>query len=272
MKSKNEPYGQYALKGIKNSLQRLSASLPNTFLSFKIALVLRKITLQNRTEIVDVESVEGLKVRLFPMDNVGDRIALFMPWFFESEEFAFIKEVFKPGGTFLDIGANTGYYSLFASKVAGSNGKVVSFEPNPEMVDRCTFNIEANNLSNVDLHPIGLADKEGEFQLGVDPGNLGGATIIAGFEEHGYHSTTVKCRPLTTVLKEIGVKKIDFMKIDVEKAEPIVLNPFFETADNSLWPEYILIETVDDIPFEELGYELIKETKNNTIFKLRTNS
>lgn len=271
---KEEPFGTYALKGYKNLFQKISASFPNTFLTFKLALVLRKLVLQNKLEVVDVVSVEGLNMRVYPLDNVGDRLALFMPWFFERREFESIRKYFPEGGTFVDVGANTGYYTLFASKYAGG-GKVLAFEPNPVAYNRMKFNVDSNASKGLDnIHPFnfGLADKEGEFVLSVDPGNLGGGTIVAGDQERSYDTKTIKCRVLKDVLEEEGVEKIDFMKIDVEEAEPIVLNPFFKEAPRSVWPKYILIESTKDIPFEELGYVELEKMKNNTIFELRTNS
>ncbi len=268
---KEEPFGTYSLRGMDHILQKISSILPNTFLTFKIALVLRKLVLRKKIQVVDVDSVDKLKMRVYPLDNVGDRLALFMPWYFERDEFSAIRSYFFEGGVFIDIGANTGYYTLLASRVAGKEGKVLSFEPNAVAFNRMTFNMRNNaSSSNISSFNFGLADKEGEFELGVDPGNLGGGTIVEGYRERGYDVQKVKCRLLTDVLKEEGIQRLDFMKIDVEEAEPIVLNPFFETASKEVWPKYILIESTEGIPFGELGYKEILKTKNNTIFKLES--
>lgn len=262
----DKPYGTHALKGYRKFLHTISINLNNSKFWFKIALVLRKLTLQNRLEVVDAAPSRGLRVRLYPLDNIGDRLALFMPWYFEWAEFEVMEELFNEGGTFLDVGANTGYYSLVASKLAGKKGKVIAVEPNPIMYNRFLFNLGANEgTENVYPFDIGLADKVGEFSLSLDPGNLGGATIM---REYGEHSVKVKCRPLTDLLQEQKIERIDFMKIDVEGAEPIILNPFFEKAEKSLWPEFILIETTNGIPFEKNGYKQIRKTKNNTVYQL----
>ncbi len=268
LKSSDEPYGTFQLKGYKKFLHDLSSRLPNTKFAFRIALVLRKLVLQNKLEIVDAISIEGLKMRLFPLDNIGDRIALFMPWFFDHREIGSLKETLKKGDVFLDIGANTGFYSILASKLVGEEGKVISFEPNPIMFKRYTFNLACNDVSNVSTFDYGLADKEGSFKLNLDPGNLGGASIIHSYEQHGNQSVEVKCRTLVDVLDEQSIDHINFMKIDVEGAEPLVLNPFFENADKSLWPQIIQIETTEGIPLEDLGYKLQLKTKSNSVFRL----
>lgn len=263
-----EPFETYGLKGYRKFLHKLSCLLPNGFLTFKLALVLRKLTLQNKLEIVDAESIENLFVRLYPLDNIGDRLALFMPWYFERLEFKIVRRLLKEGQTFLDIGANTGYYSLLASKFVGEDGRVLAFEPNPTMFQRLKYNLMINKSANVLAFNVGLADKTDEFTLHLNPNNLGSATIMHDFHAGSDYRISISCRPLLEILVENNLEKIDFMKIDVEGAEPLILNTFFETADKLLWPTYILTETTEGIPFEALGYLMIEKTKNNTLFKL----
>ena len=266
---KDDPYGTFKLKGIDKLLQSISKSLPKGFLPFKLALALRKLVLIKGVDIVDVVSLEGFKMRLYPQDNVGDRLALFMPWYFEHQEFQLIRSLFKSGDTFLDIGSNSGYYTLLASKLAGKEGKVLAFEPNPLAYNRMQFNLGINNhLPNISTFNFGLADREGQFQLLVNPRNLGEGSIHKHPNNEHFDSRVIQCRVLLDVLKEESIETIDFMKIDIEQAEPLVLNPFFEKAPKSLWPKHIIVESIDGIPFEELGYQLVTKTKNNTVFSL----
>lgn len=50
--------------------------------------------------------------------------------------------------TFLDVGANVGVFSLLFGKRVGESEKVVSFEPNPEVLDRIRSNISRNCFEN----------------------------------------------------------------------------------------------------------------------------
>ena len=72
------------------------------------------------------------------------------------------------GDTFWDIGANIGLYSLFASKIVGSDGGVVSFEPAPWV-----FTLLRSNTRGDDSIQI--------FQYGI--GNADGSALFAA---HGY--------------------------------------------------------------------------------------
>lgn len=266
---KNDPFGTYRLQGIDRFLQLISSALPNNFFFFKLALVLRKLVLRKGIEVVDVDSIAGLKMRLYPLDNIGDRLSLFMPWYFESKEFNFISNHCQSGDTFIDIGANTGYYTLLASQIVGAEGSVLSFEPNPVVFNRLKFNLENNDNENIQAFNYGLANRDGEFELKVNPKNLGQGTIKGDSEKEDFDVRKVECRVLFEVLQKLNIKKLDVMKIDVEQAEPMVLNPFFSSAPRSLWPNYVLIESSDEIPFHDLGYELLQKTKSNSIFKLK---
>jgi hypothetical protein len=83
-------------------------------------------------------------------------------------------------------------------------------------------------------------------------------------------------RPLTTILDEAGVKKIDVLKIDVEGFEDRVLLPFLRHAERSLWPRVILLETncrpywSEDCLTElaNRSYKVTGRTNDNMVFEL----
>ncbi|MDA7854954.1 FkbM family methyltransferase, partial [Cyclobacteriaceae bacterium] len=85
----------------------------------------------------------------------------------------------------------------------------------------------------------------------------------------GEGNVMVKCRPLLDVLKENEITKIDLLKIDIEEAEPLALNPFFQNAPRALFPKIIFIESEDNIDLIKLGYKFIKRTRaQNSIYVL----
>ncbi len=67
--SRSESYGKYALKGYRKWLYDLAQWLPKSSLNFRISLVLRKLTLQNKLKIID-QYILGLKARFYPLDNL----------------------------------------------------------------------------------------------------------------------------------------------------------------------------------------------------------
>jgi len=65
----------------------------------------------------------------------------------EFNDMAFLLHVLRPGDLFLDIGANSGSYTVLASGVCGS--RTIAMEPIPDSFKRLTDNIKINNISNL---------------------------------------------------------------------------------------------------------------------------
>ncbi len=62
----DEPFGKYYFKGYQRLLHGLSIDLSDNKFWFKVALLLRKFTLQNKLRIVDATPLKDFKVRLYP--------------------------------------------------------------------------------------------------------------------------------------------------------------------------------------------------------------
>jgi hypothetical protein len=77
----------------------------------------------------DIE-VDGIKLRCHPHDNVTERELMLDPTA-EREAIDLVLAELGAGGTFVDIGANCGVYSLFAARQVGPAGRVVAIEPIP---------------------------------------------------------------------------------------------------------------------------------------------
>jgi FkbM family methyltransferase len=141
---------------------------------------------------------------------------------FEPDETRWVKAYLRPGMTFVDVGANVGYYTaLAAHKVAGGEGRVVSFEPSPYAFERLNRFVEANRLAHVTAVNAGLSDSTGETQLylGADSDNHT-PTMVA---HPNTIATTVKIVTLDAEAERLGVDRLDLIKIDVEGHEPKVL-------------------------------------------------
>ena len=128
----------------------------------------------------------------------------------------------KFGDIFIDIGANSGYFSLVASQQVGEKGKVFSFEPSSREFIRLLTNINHNSSSNV--YPLNIAVSS-EF---------GTADFFIASEHTGinsFHSTDGKATCVENVLKmpldffvlNFKLDKIAILKLDVEGHELMAL-------------------------------------------------
>ncbi len=125
-----------------------------------------------------------------------------------------IRQLLKPGVTFVDIGANIGYFSLFAAPLVGETGRIIAIEPNPENCDLILQSIRINGFQNIHVCPYAVAEKEQEFVLGVDGSNSGIFEIKHRREHSG---PVVQAKTLDDLLKDES--RIDLIKIDIEGAE-----------------------------------------------------
>lgn len=139
---------------------------------------------------------------------------------FEPEETAAVRTWLQPGMTFVDVGANFGYFTLLASSLVGRGGRVLSVEPSPYACERLTWTVQANGLSQARVFQMGLSSRNDTLDLYVAPGGFHSPTMSASA---GGQPVKVPVRRLDECLDEWGVATVDLMKIDVEGHEPFVL-------------------------------------------------
>ena len=127
----------------------------------------------------------------------------------------------RPGDTFLDIGANAGYFSLLAARIVGPTGKVVAFEPHPRMQKDYRHNVDLNHFQTIcDLKNVALSNSHGEAEFFAGPDQHPGVSSLRAPERC---SSTFNV-PVATYDELIGPsERVDCLKIDVEGAECCVL-------------------------------------------------
>ncbi len=67
-----------------------------------------------------------------------------------------LQEFFRLGMMFYDIGANIGFFSLLAARLAGESGKVISFEADPEIAARLRQHVGRNEFSNISVQEMAV--------------------------------------------------------------------------------------------------------------------
>jgi FkbM family methyltransferase len=173
-----------------------------------------------------VQLEAGVKMLLDPSDMLGRVLLETGQWEPRSQEV--IRHHLAPGATFVDVGANIGYCSLKAAKAVGPEGRVVAIEANPETVRTLRANIQASG-ANVTVEPFACSDSQTVLKLfSGDPSNNGSSSIFRVNAEARTGSPgsdfSVPARPLDAILEAAKVSRVDVLKIDVEGAEPKVLN------------------------------------------------
>lgn len=135
--------------------------------------------------------------------------------------------------SFIDIGANTGYYSLMAAK-ANPSIIVHAFEPAAGPFHFLQENVRINRLERpVSIHQVALSNKKGEvefFEILNPAGtfarhNLSGVGGLKKTHETQENSTRkmVRAETLDAFGKELKLTSFDLIKIDTEGTENLVL-------------------------------------------------
>jgi FkbM family methyltransferase len=131
------------------------------------------------------------------------------------------------GSNFVDVGANNGYYTTLGMSRVGTSGHVWSFEPNPSAFERLSRNVTLNGApKNVELFPVALGSKSGTLPLFISRY----LDSRSSFTPQGRNSIQVRVARADEIL---GDQRIDFIKIDAEGAEHLVLEGLTGTLERN---------------------------------------
>lgn len=145
----------------------------------------------------------------------GGKISRLLFGTYEPEQSELFRTHIGPGDEVLDIGAAAGYYTLLSARLVGTTGRVISFEPDPNNLQFLRTHVAQNQLDQVTILPIALADETGTARFGGGTGTGTGRLCQEGHTE-------VAVRRLDDVAAEMDLRP-QHMKIDVEGAELAVL-------------------------------------------------
>jgi FkbM family methyltransferase len=140
----------------------------------------------------------------------------------------YIDRCVGPGMTCFDIGANIGAVATHLARNVGDAGRVHAFEPVPALRARLEKNLARNGLETaVSVHSLALSNRTGEARLaiaGIDADNQGLASLVASGEERLTSTLTVPTITLDDFVADRNITRIDFMKIDIQGAEILLLD------------------------------------------------
>lgn len=170
-----------------------------------------------------IEWYDGLRVQV----HLGNDLSLcvYVAGNFEPNEFMLLGEILQPGMIYIDVGANDGLYTLFASKRVGSSGRVFALEPSSREMGRLKDNLQLNRIDNVQVLQVAASDRNGLGSLRVAGFRHEGHNTLGGFaydiEEQKVE--TVDLLTLDSLASHELLERVDVIKIDAEGAELAVL-------------------------------------------------
>lgn len=126
----------------------------------------------------------------------------------ERQQLKALLQLSLDGATVLDIGANKGIYSYWLSRAVGPRGRVMAFEPQPEMADY----IKRRYIRNVEVVNVALSDHSGSASLSRKRVGDGSASLCRDIG----HTIDVKLARLDDF---VPIQNLRFIKCDVEGHE-----------------------------------------------------
>jgi FkbM family methyltransferase len=118
----------------------------------------------------------------------------------------------KAGQAVYDIGANVGFYTLFASVAVGDAGHVYSFEPFPENLRELRRHLDMNRIRNCTVIDAAVSSADGEAVFDPSEDRSMGRLAAGG-------SLRVRTVALDGMVARNEIRPPNLMKIDIEGGE-----------------------------------------------------
>lgn len=213
----------------------------------------------------------GLKAEL-SLDNTTDVKILLSPRSYMAEEIAFCRNALsRCEGTFVDVGANTGVFSLGALS-GHPRCMVLAIEPNPAALQRLTRNLISLNpaiAGRVIIHQGAVGKVEGPHGFTVSGRGLGTARLSQDDDTVDFQVDT---KPVADIIEMYGINRVSCMKIDIEGHEDTAMVPYFDHIPDSQLPRSVIAERPGDRAgamervMASRGYSQVGGTDANAFF------
>lgn len=179
----------------------------------------------------------------------------------------------KPGMTFIDVGANKGDHAFLVGRLTGKDGKVIAVEPIPENQHWLKKSLDKNEFDNVELVEAALSDEDGQAQF--ERGDVSGWGGLLSTREASENETIqVRKAALDSLVSELGIERVDAIKIDVEGAEAKVVRGAQKTIERFrpiIWlethPQRADIDWLSEF-FEQQDYRITRLASGEELSRL----
>jgi len=191
-----------------------------------------------------------------------DDISIFMGYDDSLDDFIDLQE-----GVFIDIGAHIGKFTVKVGRKL--TGKVIAIELMPNNYERLIKNIKLNKLNNITPLNIGCSNSSGKVKVYGPLKGKGKVFYSLKKNEKNKLIDQLEVKPLDNLVKELKLKKVDLIKIDVEGVEKEVLEGAINTIQK-FKPKIIFETNQSDFQefvkfFNKYKYKIKRIDENNAI-------
>jgi FkbM family methyltransferase len=212
---------------------------------------------------------------VFHLDNITEKKALVCNRY-DKIEIDFLENHLKKrdNAIFVDVGANSGLYSIYLASKMNAGSRVLALEPNPRMCERISKNAQLLQLYKMAIDIdiaieqccVGLSFEEVYLDLSK---GVGSANVVIA---PTCNSIAVQSKPILDILRYRSISTIDAIKIDVGGFEDRVLMPLI-CRSPLLAPKVLVFEYVHSGNWEfdliekciSFGYNEILRTRSSCL-------
>lgn len=123
----------------------------------------------------------------------------------------------QEGDTVIDCGAHVGAFAIYAAKMVRIEGKVICFEPDPFNYNSLLRNIELNQMTNITAINKGIWSEDTTMEFYSSETSSPNSSLMLSRQSRAI--TKIPVVSLDSELERIRVKKVSFIKMDIEGAE-----------------------------------------------------
>jgi len=135
---------------------------------------------------------------------------------FEPDMCRTLARYLEPSNVFIDVGANEGFFSIDGSKIVGTDGRVISIEPQSRLMPILKKNIEINGATNIKLVQAAITDSIGLKKLYISPDTNTGSTSFARPTRYKLPVEVVETLTLSKLFESSNIFEAELVKMDVE--------------------------------------------------------
>ncbi|MEV8419967.1 FkbM family methyltransferase [Streptomyces niveus] len=200
--------------------------------------------LRDRARQRVVRSRFGARFTIDTRDLIQRYIYMFGVW--EPHMTRWLQARLVPGDTFIDVGANIGYYTVLASGLVGGAGQVVAVEASPDFHQRLLEQVRLNRRDNVRAVNGAVSDGQRTLTFVLASSSNMGANSIVPYDGPAESSFEVEAFPLGELLAPEEISTARVIKIDVEGAEGSVVRGMIPMLDKLRPDCEITVEVTPD--------------------------
>jgi len=169
-----------------------------------------------------IHTYYGFDIFVDPVTDKGLEREIYYYGTYEAGTLYVMRRYLREGDTFIDVGANIGFISLFASQLVGASGAVYSFEPASETFEILKRNVRMNNIDNIRVYNFALGSTRGSLLIYNNLAISRGSASLIPYQDNS-DGRQVFVQTLDEFVTVNEIFNIKMVKIDVEGWELEVL-------------------------------------------------